>query len=43
MRGGAEHSHCTTWFQAQLLPTMCQIRYHKSFVGVIVALDSCES
>ena len=31
--------HCITWFQTQLILTMCQIRYH-GHCGIIVALDS---
>ena len=25
---GVAVSHCITWFQTQLIPTACQIRYH---------------
>ena len=39
--GGVAVSHCTTWFQTQLLFTTCQIRYH-SHRGIMVALDSSE-
>ena len=34
-------SHCRTWFQTQLILTMCQIRYH-GHCGIMVALDSSE-
>ena len=33
--------HCTTWSQTQLLPPLCQIRYH-SQCGIIAALNSSE-
>ena len=38
---GVAVSHCMTWFQTQLMCTMCQIRYH-SHRWIIVAPDSSE-
>jgi hypothetical protein len=38
---GMAVSHCITWFQTQIIPTTCQIRYH-SHCGIIVALDSSD-
>ena len=38
---GVAVSHGITWFQTQLIPTLCQIRYH-SHCGIITALDISE-